>query len=326
MNYKEDLKEKMKLPEGTCSFKFKPEKNIYDKKLPGGIIFENISGKHYFMIERSNDLKINFYHFSPGTGTRLAVVDISKSAPSSEVQFIFTWSPDKLKLYAGPIGVEKKSLESSIEVKPEINFAITDGGQVIRIGGPGVEVTGVRIKNEGKVILKDTAINSWNETLKAIDIMSRSTSEDGYMFEVVRANFITVMLVSGIESYCKNRLQEIESEGVELNYEKLEKKTKLTKDKIFKETSNYFQSLEYMKKIWRYLADIDCYNLNTEIWQSFCEELFPHRHSIVHAHPLKTEIENPNKNELFVTNEILRLKDNCVIFIEKLHEKTLELR
>lgn len=87
---KDMLKEGMRSPQGSCSVRITFEQNIYDKNELGRIIFENVAGKHYFRLERTNDLKIKFFHSSPGTGTRLAVVDISKSTPSLQVMFAFT--------------------------------------------------------------------------------------------------------------------------------------------------------------------------------------------------------------------------------------------
>lgn len=144
------------------------------------------------------------------------------------------------------MNVTDGKLEYSTEEIPEVNFKVAQDGQVFEVDG--VDVVGLRISQGDEVILDSSAIESWNETLHAIDVLVRATSLDGYMFEVVKSNFIVVNLATGIETYCKRRLQELESEGIQLHYIDLERETDLTKKQIFAETSNYFQSLEDMKK------------------------------------------------------------------------------
>lgn len=320
------LKENMKSPQGTFSIKITFEKSIYEKDCLGGILFENIAGRHYFRLTQTNDLKIKFYHSSPGTGTRLEVVDISKSVPSLQVMFTFTWSPCELKLYVGPMDVSGGKLETSAEATPDTRFEVTEDGKVIEVGGRDIQVMGLRLSQDGEIVLESTAIESWNETLQATDVLMRATSVDGYMFEVVKSNFIVVNLVTGVETYCKRRLQELESEGIQLDYANLENKMRLTKVQIFAETSNYFQNLEDMKKIWKHLVDIKVYEISPVAWQSFKEKLYPHRHVVVHAHSLRAVIKTSDNSRLiFITSELIGLKDNCVGFIEKLHAKTLEL-
>ena len=316
----------MKSPSGSVSVTITFEKSIYEKTEPGGVIFENIAGRHYFRLERTDDVKIKFYHSSPGTGTRLAVTDISKSSPSLKVMFVFTWSPQELKLYVGPKGVTGGKLEQSAEEISDKKLMVTQDEQVIEIGNLNVEIMSVRISKNGKVILDSSAIESWNEALQAVDVLMRATSVDGHIFEVVKSNFIVVNLVTGIETYCKRRLQELESEGIPLDYTNLEEQTGLKKEQIFAETTNHFQKLDTMKKIWTHLLRINIYEINPVAWESFKVELFPHRHVVVHAHSLRSEMNISDKKELlFITNELSRLKNNCEEFIKNLHSETLKL-
>jgi len=81
----EQIREAIKRPEGTMRFTYTSEQDLFDQKIPGGIIFDLVSGGHYFRLERTDNLEISFYHSSPGTGTRVATVDLRKLKPSNSV-------------------------------------------------------------------------------------------------------------------------------------------------------------------------------------------------------------------------------------------------
>lgn len=72
--------------------------------------------------------------------------------------------------------------------------------------------------------LDDTAIQTWDETRKSIELLFNGASPDGDVFELICANLSIVVLVTGFESYCKRRFLELEDEGVESNFEELAKK------------------------------------------------------------------------------------------------------
>ncbi len=185
-----------------------------------------------------------------------------------------------------------------------------------------------RLTVGSEVVLDSTAINSWNENIKAIEVLLRATSEEGYLFDVVQANFAAVALVTGIETYNKRRLQELESEGYLLNFDLLEEISdgRLTKLRIFAPTSNYFQSLDHMKEIWKHLTGLTVSEIHPEAWHKFKAMLYKHRHVVVHAHSFRAEIPMKNSRRvLFVTNEIEDLKRVSQEFIAHLHQKTLTL-
>ena len=69
---REQIRNAIKSPEGTVCFVFTSESDLFDPKIPGGLILEVPSGGHYFRLERTDAAEICFYHSSPGTGTRVS--------------------------------------------------------------------------------------------------------------------------------------------------------------------------------------------------------------------------------------------------------------
>lgn len=185
-----------------------------------------------------------------------------------------------------------------------------------------------RIVINNEVVLDSTAIESWNENIKAIEVLLRATSEEGYLFDVVKANYAAVSLVTGIEAYNKRRLQELEREGYALDFDLLAENSggKYTKLKIFAPTANYFQSLSDMKDIWKHLTGLSIAEIHPEAWQKFRTMLFSHRHVVVHAHSFRSELPNTRDRKMrFITNEIEDFKSVSEEFIERLHAKTKTL-
>lgn len=323
----EVIREALKRPTGTVSLKFTFDYDLFDPKLPGGIIFDITSGVHYFRLERTDNLKVNFYHSSPGTGTRVSTIDLKLLQVSKKIHFIFSWSTNEIKLYMGPI-IEGGKLISAIGVKSEKQFKVDKNGNVIQVGDKGVQIIGARVNENGKQILKPSAIEVWRSIKNAIEILLSGISEKGYVFEVVKANFCIVMLVTGLESYCKTRFEETEREGVSIDLAKLNKND-LSKEKILDPLSNYFQNFTTAKKIYNLAFKIkfgdiitNSNNLDT------LTKIVKFRNRIVHSDPLLViinEFDVPKSKPRFSTNEIIPALKIFDSFIESLHVQTLRL-
>lgn len=65
--------------------------------------------------------------------------------------------------------------------------------------------------------MQPTAIDSWKETVKAIEILGTGKSDQGYMFETTVTNLSLAILVTGFEAFTKKRFLEIEQEGIKPN-------------------------------------------------------------------------------------------------------------
>lgn len=322
--------EAMKRPEGTVAFTCTFNNDLFNENIAGGKIFEIVSGKHYFLLERTDNFEVKFYYSSPGTGTRVATINLNTVLPSKKVFFCFVWSPKETRLSIGPRDAEGKELVTAEGKKSQKKFQVGENGQVFQIGDEGIEVIGTRINIETKQIIKPAAIDVWNETKKAIEILLTGKSQEGFIFETVKANLSIAMMVTGFEAYCKTRLQEIEAEGINPDFKQIHEKTRLSKEQLFKSSSNYFQDINgYCKKIYALGLGIKFGNLlDSNEWGRLIQ-LFKFRHRIVHASPMISminEFEIPKELPLFsanIINEALGLFDK---FISKLHKKTLNLK
>jgi len=203
------LQKVMCRPEGTVDIKYTCP-DLFDKEKSGGIIFEIPSGEHLFRLERDNALCINFYHFSPGTGTRVATIDLNNLPPVPSVYLAFEWTPDGIKLYVGA----GSKFVSATGIVSKKQFRIGKDGHVYKIGDHGVEVKGLTFYQAGQPIITPTAKEAWGEILHAIDILATGQSTKGYAYEIVLTNLTISILVTGFEAYMKKRFLEIEKEGI----------------------------------------------------------------------------------------------------------------
>ena len=69
-------------------------------------------------------------------------------------------------------------------------FRVGEDGLVHQIGDVGVEVKGAYFYFGEKLILQPTALESWHESLEAVEILSRGASDNGYIYEMVLSNVI----------------------------------------------------------------------------------------------------------------------------------------
>lgn len=206
------MQEAIRRPEGTFTFNYKSP-DLFDKEKPGGIILEIPSGQHLFRLERDNDLCIHFFHSSPGTGTRVATIDLKNLPPAPNVFMAFSWTPNEIKLHIGP-RLSGAKLASATGVASQRQFRVGKDGRVYQIGDHGVEVMGVSFYQAGQAIVLPTAKEAWGETVKAIEVLVTGQSTEGYIFEVVVTNLTLAILVTGFEAYTKKRFLELEQEGL----------------------------------------------------------------------------------------------------------------
>lgn len=345
------IQKAMTRPEGTVAFAyFSPD--LFDKEKEGGIIFEIPSGQHFFLLERDNDLNILFYHSSPGTGTRVATIDLSKITPSENVSIMCSWSPDAISFYISAM-VPGAESASAAGVNSEKKFRIDKEGRVHQIGDRGLEVQGVNIYQDGQPILQPTAIEAWNETLKAIEILLTGESPEGYIYEVVTTNLMLVILVTGMEAYFKRRFLELEKEGIASNAEAVlkgflpKKEQEAGAESLFqseaegagKSLLSYmvsrgiinFQNYKQIKRAYNKaygvkFGDLEFKNKTLEDIQLYIQ----YRHKIIHTSPLTTPLnqekmpqENPAPSNRATGD---RAKECFCHFVNKVHQATLSLR
>ena len=199
----EQIQEAICRPEGTFTFEYHSP-YLFDKSKRGGTILEVSSRQHLFRLERDDGLNLHFYHSSPGSGTRVATIDLNKIVPAENVFMAFSWTPVQIMFHAGS-RAEGAALASATCVESPRKFRIGKDGNVYRIGDPGVEVMGLSLYQGGQPVIQPTALDAWEETLNAIDILATGQSSKGYIYEVVVTNLTLVVLVTGFEAYTKKR-------------------------------------------------------------------------------------------------------------------------
>ena len=74
-NIATQIKEAMKMPEGTLEFRYTFD-GLFDKSIGSGILFELVTGQIIFKLVRDSELNLSFWHSSPSVGTRVATVNI----------------------------------------------------------------------------------------------------------------------------------------------------------------------------------------------------------------------------------------------------------
>jgi hypothetical protein len=341
--------EKIKIQEGTIAIHYE-EKELFTKNLGHVIMFEVESGEQFFRIERDNELNVHFYHSSPGTGTRVASVNISLLYDSPNVLIILSWSPELTRLSIGGKGKYKKLIEEEGKVSNK-QFRIGNDGQVLQIGDHNLEISHFELYKNGKPYLQPTAIETWKKTYDAINLLisGESKSED-VRFNMVVSNMAIVMMVSGYESYCKRRFIETEGEGKHADFKTLfthfssksERENNVLETIVFeaKELSisptKYmvknnridFQNYENCKKAYKkaynisFSEDLDLDNVIIVKIQ----KLIRFRHRIVHYSIFEGlfNIHEHNAKPIFTTKDfaIESLNEiNC--FISQLHKETL---
>jgi hypothetical protein len=199
-NIVEQIREAILRPEGTVTFEYSSDV-LFNPKVPGGILFEIATGAHLFRVERDDELRLSFYHSSPGTGTRVATVDLKNVVSSSKVFLAFSWTPTEINFNVGP-RIAGGQLVSAKGIPSPKQFRVGRDGSVFQVGDVGVEVMGVSVYQNGKPILQPTAHDAWKSTVESVKVLLGGSSEKGYIFDTVASNLILSILVTGFEAYC----------------------------------------------------------------------------------------------------------------------------
>jgi hypothetical protein len=342
----------MKRPEGTFVFSAKYD-GIYDKSKGRAKLLEVVAGQTVFRLEKDGNLDVNFVFASPGTGTRIAAVNIESLLGNAFLKFFLTWSPEAIGLSIG--GADGKELLSSKGCS-STNYDLIVGhdGIITQIGSKGVKIWNPIAVVNGKSVLENSAIKTWQDNLEAIRVLLTGTSPEGYMFESIVSSVSLSILCTGFETYCRKRFLEITGECMEPNYSELEKKFLSKAERERRLIDEYTQSaIEKGHSLAHELVDrrrIDFGNYDN-CKDAFCRgynisfaedigvpiqviqritEFIKYRHRIVHVSPLITVLnyyEVPLKEPVFSNKALIEIAiKNFGTFIEALHKKTLSLR
>lgn len=321
-------------------------KNIFNMKIPEYIIAKNISKKQFILLVRDENKNINFYHSTPGQGTRIATIQLDQFSESDNLFILLEWNPDEIFLHIG--NGKKDALISSTGTVSKIQFRVDKEKNIHTIQENSQIKSFIK---EGEVLLLPTAIESWLETIQSINILMKAKSPDGYMFDSILTNTILVSLVTGFESYCKRRFLELPEEGIAFNNENIhtffkskeleiklpelymeesrEKDISILKLLILKNRIN-FQNYDECKKSFYngYGLKFTNISLDNKVLLRI-KKLISYRHRIIH-YSSSVRIWNLNKHQ----NEPLDFPSNenrteaikyFSLFINALHQETLQL-
>lgn len=343
----EEIRENLKTPIGTFSFRFSAEK-LFEKDL-GGIIYEIVAGEIYYRLEKDNNLNIKYYRSSPGTGTKVAIVNISELSYSEAIRIFMTWQPENINLHITNTTGEKKALTGKGENSKK-QFRVTPDGGIIQIGDENVQTMGFEMYVGGKPFLQPTAIESWQNKVNSVNLLFNSESkEEEKRWETVITNMAMVVMVTGFESYCKTRFLEMEKEGKKVNFSELLNSfsSKIEKENNIEE-SIYQKAKENAVTPLKYIIDkkrIDFQNFkrcNTAFKKGYnitffedlnivkeeielIKQIIKYRHRIVHYSMYESafNMEDHDAEPIFVQvkfgRECLSAFEN---FINELHKKT----
>jgi hypothetical protein len=299
-------------PVGTLAFRLSSEK-LANPESSGGVILEVANGSHVFHIEREMSPRVSFYHWSPGTGSRCASVDVAGMRGPTDVQLVATWSPQEIGLCIIPVQEPRGGERWAKGVPSQRQFRVTRNRKIVQVGDHGVDVMQPRMFEGDSLVLEPTALELWQGVETAAQILLSGKSEDGYMFEVVQANYVLTALVTGFESHCQKRCIELEEEGVAPNVNNLLKitglKTESAKEALERATNNRvtllrqlvelderinFQDFERSKKLYNKvyglkLGEIGMRGDQIDRLRSF----FKYRHRVVHISPILAPLNEP---------------------------------
>ena len=342
----------MRRPEGTFQFRYAFD-GLFDRELGHGLLVEIVSGQVLLRLERDADLILHFIHSSPGTGTRDASISIEPLMGSESIWIALVWSPQETRLHVGG-AADGGQLLTGVGRPSKRQFRVDADGAIHQVGGDAIDVMGVRVYSGGRLILQATALETWNQTIKAVQILLGGSSPDGYLFEVVQANLVITILVTGFETYCNRRFIELEEEGMRADFTSLASKF-LTRSehehgqaeaivdeaaregitparKLVEERRINFQSYDNCKAAFnkgygiKFGVDLNISNTVLEELQ----QLIGFRHRIIHVSPITAMLnedrvppEEPVFSKAEYAQEALATFDS---FVQALHSATLRLR
>jgi hypothetical protein len=190
--------------------------SLFEPHVAGEVVFSEKAGPHVFLIDTGDGLTLRFWYSSPGTGTRVAQVDLAQMQPAPWLTLTFKWSPDRVDFVASDRDHDGNSISATGVNSATRRYGLVGAG--ILTMAPFAEQVSLRI--DGVKVFETPAIEVWKSTVEAIDIALSRTSTEA-RFGNVQSNMVLVMLDTGFETYLRTRFGELEAEGVKPNEQAL---------------------------------------------------------------------------------------------------------
>lgn len=325
--------------EGTIEFEFRSP-SLLDSDAGSGSILQKVAGRHVFHLERDK-FDLVFTHAAPGTGTRVARLDLSTVGSAPGLHIIMVWAPDETRLVVGPLRPDGELVEA-IGMKSDFELIVGRNGQVVQAGGVGVQTGAFTVYENGELVVEPPAIRTWEDTSLAIRTMRQAKSEEGFLFDVVQTNAVIAMLVTGLEAYTQRRFVELAGEGLRPDTDSLAREFPRV-DPAAARTAGAgfehlaapfagrqginFQNYEQMKRGFSAAYGIRFADIPGVSSQDLGElkKAIAHRHHVVHVSPLEAVREGRKTGQLKFSNREYAAESSERIdrFVRAMHKATL---
>ena len=347
---REQIAAAIRRPRGSVVFDYASD-DLFDRGIRGGILLQVVAGTHVFRLERDEEFCLNFYHASPGTGTRVATIPLAEITPAHTVFLAFTWDPSQITLSIGP-RLEGGTLHRAEGNPSTMQLRVGADGSVIALGDKGLSVAGTRVYISGIPVLLPTALEVWDEVVRSANVLLEAIGGGGYLRELAISNSVLTMLVTGFESYGKGRFIELEGEGIAPNtgalfgaiFSKAQIDHELPQllqtealhlgvsvlNQIVQARRINFQDYDQSKKSFKAAYGIRFGDLDlTSQHLNRLQRIIRYRHSIIHVSPLLGLLnqdavppEEPEFSNAGLATDSIGVFQG---FIQALHKATLEL-
>lgn len=344
------VREVTKNPEGTIEFDYGTE-DLFKDFSQTYIILEIPTGSILFRLERDKGNNLHFIHSSPGTDTRIATVNLNPVVNSKKLRIVLRWDHTEilLDIFSYNPDIHLKSVGKLSERR----FMVGNDNSVFQIGDEGIIVRNVRVNFGGNAILDPPAIEAWNSTIESCERILDKALDSDYIYECICANLAIVMTVTGFETYCKSRFLELETEGINPDFEQLtnrflsgKEQEKGLKEIIIQEAAENdlsptkrlimqrkidFQNFDQCKRAYNKGYGIK-FGMNDDIPNTHIGEikqLIRFRHRIVHVSPSLSMLNGDRPHEEIIHSKKEYSENAMNIFndfIQGLHDATLKLR
>jgi hypothetical protein len=312
-------------------------------------LLATVAGRHAYSLDYDGHEEVlRLTHATPGSGTWVAEVPIDDLADRDNLAVVLAWDPGALRLSV-VLDEDTRLVRTGHGTQSvDLRLQVGVGGDVLFVGRDVISARftdGLGNRND------PPAIELWDETLQAVEILLGGTSVAGFMFEVVTCNSVLVMLTTGFESYCQSRYREIEGEGVGANalavlrrLGSYEERQAISAGKIPEALAGgdtwatvlsnrvNFQSFDDMKRAYRLGYGLSVgrdLEVTSEVIARI-RRLIAYRHRVAHKTPLISILnqdDRPPEEPEFATAALARkAKVDMDAFVKAMHLATLTLR
>src|SRR5687768_2836469 len=164
----EQLVAGMRRPEGTAYFRYGGD--LFQREGEVLVVLELVAGDHYFLLERTADGRLAYFHSSPGTGTRVARVDLEHLRSAPVVEYCLVWSPQFTRLTLANADCPDEEFKAEGEPSRR-QYRIGPKGHVFQIGDDNIELDAYSFFEGATPALQYTAIEAWRETVDGVRVL-----------------------------------------------------------------------------------------------------------------------------------------------------------